>query len=201
MISLSTMLSLEKRGILSSRSEDWTDIGSTFVYMMLEPGVSFQRIEDGANRMAVNRIQDQKFEYHFWLQPLTGIVPGPDLQNSAGDVIPPAVIYVLLAVALLVVLSAAFNYTNLSTAQALSRAREVGIRKVIGARRYQIFLQFIGESVTMALLAFAFAFVRISILRRIGRPWDIFSSLPWEQESQPGLFRPFISRDSSPFKP
>jgi putative ABC transport system permease protein len=126
---------------------------------MLEPGISPQRIEDGANRLAADHIRDQKFAYRFWLQPLTGIVPGPDLRNSAGDVIPTAVIYVLLAVALLVVLSAAFNYTNLSTAQALSRAREVGIRKVIGARRYQIFLQFIGESVTMALMAFILAFL------------------------------------------
>ena len=158
MISLSTLSSLEKRGMLTSRWENWTNI-SSFVYLMLEPGVSLQRIEESANRLATDRIQDQKFAYHFWLQPLTGIVPGPDLRNSTGDVIPWAVIYVLLAVALLVVLSAAFNYTNLSTAQALSRAREVGIRKVIGARRYQIFLQFIGESVTMALLAFAFAFV------------------------------------------
>jgi putative ABC transport system permease protein len=159
MISLSTLPSLEKRGMLTLRSENWTNIGSTFVYVMLEPGVSPQRIEDGANRLAADRIRDPKFAYRFWLQPLTGIVPGPDLRNSAGDVIPPAVTYVLLAVALLVVLSAAFNYTNLSTAQALSRAREVGIRKVIGARRYQIFLQFIGESVTMALLAFILAFV------------------------------------------
>jgi len=159
MISISTLPSLEKRGMLTPRSENWTNIGSTFVYVMLEPGVSLQRIEDGANRLAADRIRDPKFAYRFWLQPLTGIVPGPDLRNSAGEVIPPAVIYVLLAVALLVVLSAAFNYTNLSTAQALSRAREVGIRKVIGARRYQIFLQFIGESVTMALLAFILAFV------------------------------------------
>ena len=158
MISLSTLSSLEKRGTLTPRSENWTNI-SSFVYLMLEPGVSPQRIEDGANRLAADRIRDQKFAYHFWLQPLIGIVPGPDLQNSAGESIPWAVIYVLLAVALLVVLSAAFNYTNLSTAQALSRAREVGIRKVIGARRYQIFLQFIGESVTMALLAFILAFV------------------------------------------
>ena len=158
MISLSTLSSLEKRGTLTPRSENWTNI-SSFVYLMLEPGVSPQRIEDGANRLAADRIRDQKFAYHFWLQPLIGIVPGPDLQNSAGESIPWAVIYVLLAVALLVVLSAAFNYTNLSTAQALSRAREVGIRKVIGARRHQIFLQFIGESVTLTLLAFLLAFV------------------------------------------
>ncbi len=157
-ISLSTLLSLEKREMLKSRSENWTNLGGTFVYLMLEPGVSPRRIEDAVNRLASDHIHDQKFEYRFWLQPLTGIVPGPDLRNSAGDVIPPAVIYVLLAVALLVVLSAAFNYTNLSTAQALSRAREVGIRKVIGARRHQIFLQFIGESVAMTFLAFAFAF-------------------------------------------
>jgi len=175
MISLSTLPSLEKRGMLTPRSENWKNI-SSFVYVMLEPGVSPQRIEDGANRLAAERIQDQKFAYHFWLQPLTGIVPGPDLQNSAGDVIPWAVIYVLLAVALLVVLSAAFNYTNLSTAQALSRAREVGIRKVIGARRYQIFLQFIGESVTMALLAFilAFVFYRAILIPLFFRLHDIF---------------------------
>ncbi len=159
MISLSTLLFLERQGIINPRSENWTNMGGTFVYVMLEPGVSPQRIEDGANRLAADRIRDPKYTYSFWLQPLTGIVPGPDLRNSSGDVIPMAVIYVLLAVALLVVLSAAFNYTNLSTAQALSRAREVGIRKVIGARRYQIFLQFIGESVTLALLAFILAFV------------------------------------------
>ena len=57
-----------------------------------------------ANRMAADRIRDQKYTFRFWLQPLTGIVPGPDLRNSAGEVIPPAVIYLLLAVALLVVL-------------------------------------------------------------------------------------------------
>ena len=158
-ISLSTRSSLEQQGLISRKSEDWTNIQSAFVYVMLEPGVSPQRIEDGANTLAADRIQDQKFAYRFWLQPLTGIVPGPDLQNSAGESIPMAVVYVLLAVALLVVLSAAFNYTNLSTAQALSRAREVGIRKVIGAQRYQIFLQFIGESVIMTLMAFMLAFV------------------------------------------
>ncbi len=159
MISLSTLLSLEQQGMLTPRSEDWTNMGGTFVYVMLEPGVFPQSIEDGANRLAADLIRDPKYTYRFWLQSLTDIVPGPDLRNSSGDVIPLAVIYVLLAVALLVVLSAAFNYTNLSTAQALSRAREVGIRKVIGARRYQIFLQFIGESVTLALLAFILAFV------------------------------------------
>jgi putative ABC transport system permease protein len=158
-ISLSTRSSLEQQGLISRKSEDWTNIVSAFVYVMLEPGVSPHRIEDGANTLTADRIQDQKFAYRFWLQPLTGIVPGPDLQNSAGESIPMAVVYVLLAVALLVVLSAAFNYTNLSTAQALSRAREVGIRKVIGARRYQIFLQFIGESVIMTLMAFMLAFV------------------------------------------
>ena len=158
-ISLTTLLSLEQQGIVSPRFKDWKNIESAFVYLMLDPGASPQRIENGANRLAAGRIQDQKFAYRFWLQPLTGIVPGPDLQNSAGESVPPAVIYVLLAVALLVVLSAAFNYTNLSTAQALSRAREVGIRKVIGARRHQIFLQFIGESVTLTLLAFLLAFV------------------------------------------
>ncbi|MDH4196715.1 MAG: ABC transporter permease [Candidatus Aminicenantes bacterium] len=159
-ISLSTLVSLEKQKLLTPLSEDWTYVANAFSYVLLKPGVSPRQVEDAANRLAASHISDPKHRYRFWLQGLTDIVSGPKLENvQLAERVEMAVIYFLSAVGLLVVLSAAFNYTNLSIARALSRAREVGIRKVVGAKRRQLFAQFIGEAVVIALLALAAGFV------------------------------------------
>ena len=157
LISLSTLVSLEKQGLLTRRSEDWTSVANSSIYVLLKPGVSPRQVEDTANRLAASRTSDPKYRYRFWLQGLTDIANGPELEGR-GEWIPMAAIYVLSAVGLLVVLSAAFNYTNLSIARALSRAGEVGIRKVVGAKRRQLFAQFVGEAVVIALLALGAAF-------------------------------------------
>src|SRR5678815_1240079 len=72
-------------------------------------------------------------------------------------------IYILAAVALLILIIAGSTYINLSTARSLERAREVGVRKAIGAEKKQLFRQFIGESallciasVMLSLIASAF---------------------------------------------
>jgi len=164
LVSRSTIASLQGQNLISPWTEDWTDLTRSFGYVLLKPGVSPSQVEDAANRLAASHIRDSKRQYRFWLQGLTDIVNGPNLENGAGEQVPMAVIYVLSAVALLVVLSAAFNYTNLSIARALSRAREVGIRKVVGAKRRQLFSQFIGEGVVIALLSLAAAFVLYRVL-------------------------------------
>src|SRR5678815_3064778 len=74
-----------------------------------------------------------------------------------------AYIYILAAVALLMLIIAGSTYINLSTARSLERAREVGVRKVIGAGKYQLFWQFIGESALLCLFSVIFSLV-ISIL-------------------------------------
>jgi putative ABC transport system permease protein len=67
-------------------------------------------------------------------------------------------------IALAILLIATFNYTNLSVARSIRRAKEVGIRKVTGATRAHIFAQFLSESVLSALLALLFAFFLTKIL-------------------------------------
>ena len=62
-------------------------------------------------------------------------------------------IYILSAVALLILVIACSTYINLSTARSVDRAREVGVRKVIGAGKHQLFWQFIGESFLLCLIA------------------------------------------------
>jgi putative ABC transport system permease protein len=73
--------------------------------------------------------------------------------------LPPIVGYFLGILALMVLLAAGFNYVNLSTARSLTRAREVGVRKAIGARRQQVMGQFVAEGMVVAVLASGLAVV------------------------------------------
>jgi putative ABC transport system permease protein len=68
-------------------------------------------------------------------------------------------IYILIAVALLILCIACVNYTNLATAQSVTRMPEIGIRKVLGSAKWQLFLQFIGESLLLNFIAFILAVV------------------------------------------
>jgi len=72
-------------------------------------------------------------------------------------------IYILIAVALLILCIACVNYTNLATAQSVTRTSEIGIRKVLGSAKWQLFLQFIGESLLLNFIAFILA-ITLAIL-------------------------------------
>src|SRR6185312_10281715 len=86
----------------------------------------------------------------FHLQQLSKITPGSDnLSNDNAGGTSWTKIYFEAGFALLILLAACFNYTNLTIARALTRAKEVGIRKIVGAKRSQIFVQYIFESVLL----------------------------------------------------
>ena len=73
-------------------------------------------------------------------------------------------VYGFIAIGVLILMIACFNFTNLATARAMVRAREISLRKVVGARRGQLMVQFLGESVLMALIAFVMALALAEIL-------------------------------------
>ena len=73
-------------------------------------------------------------------------------------------IYLFGAVALLILVMACINFTNLSTARAASRSREVGIRKSIGAQKNSLIVQFISESILLSFIGLAFAIVIVQLL-------------------------------------
>ena len=75
-----------------------------------------------------------------------------------------AYIYIFSAVALFLILIAAINYMNMATARSINRAKEVGIRKVLGAYRKQLIRQFISESVALSLIAMLIAILLVTIL-------------------------------------
>ena len=74
-------------------------------------------------------------------------------------------VYFFSVIAAFILIIACINYVNLSTARSEKRAKEVGLRKVVGARRSQIARQFFGESALFTLIALAVAFVLIQLLQ------------------------------------
>lgn len=73
-------------------------------------------------------------------------------------------IYIFSAIAFIILLLACINFMNLSVAQFAARAREVGMRKVIGANRFQLIKQFLGESILLSLVALPLAICMVELL-------------------------------------
>ena len=93
----------------------------------------------------------------FQLQPLTGIHLHSDLQidlPGRGNI---QYVNIFFIVALFILAVACINFMNLSTARSARRAKEVGLRKVVGAGRRQLMMQFLGESLMISFLSLLFA--------------------------------------------
>src|SRR5215831_8357555 len=100
--------------------------------------------------------------WHSWLQPLADI----HLHSDVSSDLPtrnPVYLYGCAAVGLFILLVACINYMNLATARATRRARAVGVRKILGASRAGLALQFLGESTGYALLALLLAGLLVQV--------------------------------------
>ncbi len=138
--------------------DDWNNIYDSYLYVLLKDGTDPGDLTTIFTNAAKNNYDPEgKFEYEFKLQALTGITPGPLLSNTTGFGLPIVVIYILLGIAFLVLGSACFNYANLTTARAINRAKEIGVRKIVGARNRHVFAQFMLEALIISLFAFGFA--------------------------------------------
>ena len=157
MISFSSLESLVRQKKSGIQLDSWENLNYNFVYVLLEEKASSALVEDFFPGQIQAHLSDKEYSYKFRLQALTKINPGTPAVQNPGSTMPWWPITLLSITAVLIMLTAAFNYTNLSIARALTRAREVGIRKVVGAKRFQLVLQFTGEAVSLTLIAFVFA--------------------------------------------
>jgi putative ABC transport system permease protein len=98
------------------------------------------------------------------LQPLTDIYLRSDLAGElerTGDI---AYIYIFSAIGIFILALACLNFMNLSTARYTNRAREVGLRKVVGAGRRQLIRQFLGESLVLTVISVAISLGLVTLL-------------------------------------
>lgn len=168
---------LEQAGKITQFTDNWSDFYASFAYIKLKEGKSVQEMQKALGSITQKYGKALKLDagytgYELSVYPLDKLTPGPDLANQMGSGIPNFVLIFLGALAAAVLVMSIFNFTNLMIAKSLTRAREVGVRKVVGAKRGQVFYQFVGESVVFALLALAFSFIILQFLK------GGFTSLP-----------------------
>ncbi len=128
-------------------------------YLQLQENVDPDEAAQKLTKIFRDKKPDSKDNY-FSFQPLTTL----HLVASNGSANALETVRIFLIVAILVLCIACINYVNLSTARSMLRSKEVSVRKIIGAARWQLFIQFIIESVLLFLFASILAFILIYLL-------------------------------------
>lgn len=169
LVSLSTAEQLNKN---DPHFGGWTNIWSNFVYILPSKNADMSSIRSQLDAIAKEEnLAEKDTRIQLELLPLYDIVVGENLRRSEGGPgstgphVSPVILWILGGLALIVILSACFNYTNLSIARAMRRFKEIGIRKAIGAGASQVRHQFLAESVMISLIALILSFLLFLLLR------------------------------------
>src|SRR5450432_426258 len=149
-------------------NDNWFNIFlNTFV--VLAPAANAKTVEKKMNAVYESEAREtikmvaEKYGYtmstKYHIQPFTDIHLSKDYIASNGliNASNPAFSYILSGIALFVLVIACINFVNLTVARSVKRAKEIGIRKVIGGDRKQLIFQFLGESFILCFIAFALA--------------------------------------------
>jgi len=137
------------------------DVANFHIYLGLTGSEAKSDLEEKLRASAIGRgAQNMEFK----LQPVKDIHLRSSIAGELETNNEVRYVYLFTSIALIILLVACINAMNLATARSSTRAREIGIRKVTGANRRQLFQQFIGESMFMAVLAMILALALIKFM-------------------------------------
>ncbi len=166
-------------------TSSWFNI-SPETYVLLREGINPKEVESkfpSIFRTLLGEENYTKSKYAPGLQSLATIHLDTSYPEGIAPVSNPKYSYILVAIAVLILVVACINFVTLSVGRSIKRAKEVGIRKVVGAMRRQLILQFIGEAVIVTLASLIVGM----ILAMVGLP--LFNDLAGKNLSlQPGPF-------------
>jgi putative ABC transport system permease protein len=147
-------------------SPNWTHFGY-YTYLLLPPGQDPAKLQAKLPAFVNANFDQSQVKYQLSLEPLKrvylygkprGYRTGASASGSITNV------YIVSMIAVLVLFIACFNFINLTTAFSLQRAREIGVRKVLGASKSQLVVQFFMDAVVLCLVSFVMALVLASLL-------------------------------------
>jgi putative ABC transport system permease protein len=184
--------SLKYEALVSSDIYDWDTnwdiVGATFVKLSEQsrPTRLEQKFPAFISEYLAESPDTPQKQY---LLPLTDLNLQPTYIRGLWQQEIPQVLYLTFLIGVLALLAVCFNFMNLATAQYFTRAKEIGVRKVVGASRNQLMGQFLGESVLLSLAAFPIAIV----LNEVMRPVFVYLSSPEASRAGPELWNdPFL---------
>ncbi|HMH33855.1 MAG TPA: ABC transporter permease [Puia sp.] len=154
-------------------------------YIILKPGINYKDLEAKFAGFSQRHFDGNKVSgsvEKFYLQPLLRAHLYSDFEYEIGHTASATVVWGLFIIASLIMIIAWINYVNLATAKSMERAKEVGVRKVAGATKQQLVIQFMTESFIINLFSFVIAMVIIAFVQ--GR----FNALVNQQLSLSDLF-------------
>jgi len=157
------LLSFNPESVFGS-VDSWAG-GAYPTYLLLAEGYTAADVEAALPPLKAKYLnEEQAARIGYGFQPLTAIHLYSNLEGSelepTGDI---RYVYLFATIALLVLLIACVNYMNLATARSARRAREVGVRKALGANRSHLRRQFLGESLVMSSLAVALGIALVEL--------------------------------------
>ncbi len=134
---------------------DWGNTTSNFqLFMLLPRNVSQAEVNNRLAQFSKKYYSDDKSSVRTnFLQPLGNIHFDKRFENFGDHVTSKSTLWTLSLIAVFIIIMACINFINLSTAQAVGRSKEIGIRKVLGSYRIQLFAQVIGETAIIVIAA------------------------------------------------
>ncbi|MGH2566475.1 MAG: ABC transporter permease, partial [Ginsengibacter sp.] len=169
--------------------EDW--MGYSHLYVKLSSNTKDANVQAQLNRLFVkynkNANKDAANYIHLHLQPLNDIHFNSLYASFDGRIAHKPTLYGLLAVAVFLLILACINFINLTTANAASRAKEIGIRKTIGGSKKQLIFQFLGETFLFTIAACIISFCIAPFLLKLFADF-IPPGLNFQPFNQPNIF-------------
>jgi len=162
------LLSFETLNVQNrQRQESWLGPFIYHSYILTTKGVNHKQIEKRLPKLVDRHIGDTfksaGASVEYFLQPLTSIHLYSQLRHEISEHGDIKYVYTFSLIAIFVLFIACFNFINLTTAHSTKRAKEIGVKKVLGARRRNLAVQFLGESVIYSLLSFLVAMVIVKL--------------------------------------
>jgi len=177
--------SSEKQVYGQSNDSSWANF-YLYTYLLLKPHADYKKLAAKLpafiDRHTGKKLKEAQMSFTLFLEPLRDVYLYSTRDGSkSGNIYN---VYIFSIIAIVILLIACINFINLTTARSAERAKEVGIRKVVGADRFQLAKQFIGESVLISLISFIISVILCSLLL------PAFNQLAGKQVSSPFFYHP-----------
>ena len=138
-------------------TDSWVEnFMNTWTFVKLSPGTTTAKMNDQL-QVLVKQHAASDVHLALWLEPLSDMHFKADVIENAFRTADKTTLYSLMIIALFILILAIINFINLSTAQSVQRAKEVGVRKVLGSSRTSLVFQFLSETFVLTLIAVSLA--------------------------------------------